>query len=144
MQKIVRVAKRKSRKSAEERFAWAIEAAREARDSGHNVSRVREMVIRARAAYDEGDYETAIDFSDAILSELRGVLRGVLLAEQLATTPSGHPPQEHRHWPVGLMALGIMLLITAQSSLGLHTLLMLNSRISTQTCPIALLALQHT
>ncbi len=73
------------------------------------------MVVRARAAYDEGDYETAIDFSNTILNELRSVRQ----AEQSATIPSAHFPQEHHHWPVGLMALGIMLLIYGSVEFGI-------------------------
>src|SRR2546430_4738025 len=47
------------RAAALSRMVAALEAAKKARDSGHNVQQVRGMLKAARSAFEAGDYATA-------------------------------------------------------------------------------------
>jgi len=49
----------------------ALEAAKKARDSGHNVQQVRGMLKAARSAFEKGDYATAARSADQVLEVCR-------------------------------------------------------------------------
>jgi len=55
------------RAAALSRMVAALEAAKKARDSGHNVQQVRGMLKAARSAFEAGDYTTAARFADQVL-----------------------------------------------------------------------------
>ena len=55
------------RAAALSRMVVALEAAKKARDSGHNVQQVRGMLKAARSAFEAGDYTTAARFADQVL-----------------------------------------------------------------------------
>jgi len=59
------------RAAALSRMVVALEAAKKARDSGHNVQQVRGMLKAARSAFEKGDYETAARFADQVLETCR-------------------------------------------------------------------------
>src|SRR2546428_2765148 len=55
------------RAAALSRMVAALEAAKKARDSGHNVQQVRGMLKAARSAFEAGDYTTPAPFADQVL-----------------------------------------------------------------------------
>jgi len=55
------------RAAALSRMVAALEAAKKARDSGHNVQQVRGMLKAARSAFEAGDYTTAARFANQVL-----------------------------------------------------------------------------
>jgi len=59
------------RAAALTRMVEALQAAKEARDSGHNVQQVRGMLKAARSAFEAGDYPTAARFADQVLDTCR-------------------------------------------------------------------------
>src|SRR3989441_13373538 len=60
------------RAAALSRMVAALEAAKKARDSGHNVQQVRGMLKAARSAFEAGDYTTAARFADQGLGTCGG------------------------------------------------------------------------
>src|SRR2546428_2299342 len=60
------------RAAALSRMVAALEAAKKARDSGHNVQQVRGMLKAARSAFEAGDYTTAARFADQGLDTCGG------------------------------------------------------------------------
>src|SRR2546425_12766552 len=59
------------RAAALSRMVAALEAAKKARDSGHNVQQVRGMLKAARSAFEAGDYTTAARFAEQVLETYR-------------------------------------------------------------------------
>src|SRR5712692_1351590 len=59
------------RADALSRMTAALEAAKNARDSGHNVQQVRGMLKAARSAFEAGDYATALRVADQVLDTCR-------------------------------------------------------------------------
>jgi len=59
------------RADALSRMTAALEAAKKARDSGHNVQQARAMLKAARSAFEAGDYATALRVADQILETCR-------------------------------------------------------------------------
>src|SRR2546425_8042574 len=60
------------RAAALSRMVAALEAAKKARDSGHNVQQVRGMLKAARSAFEAGDYTTAARVADQVLDTCGG------------------------------------------------------------------------
>src|SRR2546425_11808236 len=60
------------RAAALSRMVAALEAAKKARDSGHNVQQVRGMLKAARSAFEAGDYTNAARVADQGLGTCRG------------------------------------------------------------------------
>ncbi len=86
----------------------AAEAGRKARDAGRDVAKVRELLVKARAAFEVGDYETAVSRSDSILSMLH--------VDPYATTPPSAmpkapiaPKQTGRLVPILVATIGFVL-----------------------------------
>jgi hypothetical protein len=59
------------RTAALSRMVAALEAAKRARDSGHNVQQVRGMLKAARSAFEAGDYPTAARLADQVWQPAR-------------------------------------------------------------------------
>src|SRR2546428_1628276 len=60
------------RAAALSRMVAALEAAKKARDSGHNVQQVRGMPKAARSAFEAGDYTTPARFAKQVLDTRAG------------------------------------------------------------------------
>src|SRR2546425_12004783 len=82
------------RAAALSRMVAALEAAKKARDSGHNVQQVRGMLKAARSAFEAGDYTTAapvanqgLDTCAAQSAPAWGRPPGTLVVERRARAP---------------------------------------------------------
>ena len=91
------------RAAALSRMVAALEAAKKARDSGHNVQQVRGMLKAARSAFEAGDYTTAARFADQVL-DTAGTSRFALregLREPSFSSGSPKPSARRRNGSAG-------------------------------------------
>src|SRR2546428_3694266 len=95
------------RAAALSRMVAALEAAKKARDSGHNVQQVRGMLKAARSAFEAGDYTTAARFAnqglgtcgDQSAPAAGGPPRAVVLA-RMSAAPRATKKRERRGFKV--------------------------------------------